>query len=168
MAGVNLSRYDTEAWKYAKYVKPFDELTKDEQKHRLRSQLTIADMLFINLAYLKAITEKTDKSDRKNKFEDYIGNPGSLSEEFKGIFDKNLNKTKILTFNFSDVAAGNSNGSGEDSDLPPWEQPGVDEDIGNDKMIEALEDGLKEWISYAAKSGNDSGEADDTPTAEED
>ena len=169
MAGVNLSRYDTEAWKYAKYVKPFDDLTKDEQKHRLRSQLTIADMLFINLAYLKAINEHTDKSDRKNKFEDYIGNPGSLSGEFKGIFDKNLNKTKILTFNFSDVAAGDSNGSGEDSDLPPWEQPGGDEDTGNKKMIEALEAGLKEWISYAAaKSGNDSGGADDTPTAEED
>ena len=166
MAGVNLSRYDNEAWKYAKYVKPFDTLTKDEQKHRMRSQLTIADMLFINLAYLKAMKE-SDISDRKNLFGDYIDKPEMLGDTFKGIFDKNLNKTKVQTFNFSDVAAGNSNGSGEDSELPPWEQPGGDEDSGNDEMIEALEAGLKEWISYAAESRPDSDEADATPTVEE-
>ncbi len=86
MAGVNLSRYDREAWKHSKCVIPYGELSDDGKKHRLRSQLTIADMLFINLARLKAISDESKEVDRRKKFQNYIRDSSQIDSKYQHIF----------------------------------------------------------------------------------
>ena len=147
MAGVNLSRYDREAWKHSKCVIPYGELSDDGKKHRLRSQLTIADMLFINLARLKAISDETNEVDRRKKFQNYIRDPAQIDSQYKDIFFEKMQRTDVTTFRFENKIIDD-----EEDDI--W-GGGEDEDDDVTKDIEALTEALNKWLAYNLKKNDE-------------
>jgi hypothetical protein len=155
MSGVNLSRHDREAWKNSRLVRDHKTLNGDEQKHRSRSNLTIADMLFINVARLTAIKEVQSKQNRLIRFEELIDKPEEVDVIYKDIFGERMrrafNKSEIGRFQFFDDTNEDTPSS---QPINPFITP-QNNNIDYVKLIQVWKKALDEWIDYNGRYGND-------------
>jgi len=153
MSGINLSRHDRAAWKNSRFVVDYDKLNADEKKHRLRSNLTIADMLFINVARLSANMKKDTEEDRTILFNRYIREPKQLDVKYEHIFGARMerarNRDEIGSFEFSNKVDAKKPQSGEK--VNPLRVKLGQKSDNDAELIDEWKKALAEWIKYNEK-----------------